>query len=59
MSPNLYPKRPGIINYRYWLHPLNACGGNAQFTVKPAAVIPVEEYSKSELFDWLLAQSKK
>ena len=38
---------------------LIACGGNAQFTVKPDAVIPVEEYSNPELYDWLLAQSKE
>jgi hypothetical protein len=38
---------------------LNACGGNAQFTVKPDAVIPVEEYSNPELYEWFLSQSKE
>ena len=38
---------------------VNACGGAAQFTVKPDAVIPLEEYANPELYEWLLSQSKK
>jgi len=38
---------------------LNACGGNAQFTVKPDAVVPSEEYSNPELYEWFLSQSKE
>jgi len=38
---------------------VNACGGTAQFTLKPGAVIPLDVYYSSGLFDWLLAQSKK
>ena len=38
---------------------LIACGGNAQFTIKPNAVIPVDEYANPELYEWLLSQSKK
>jgi hypothetical protein len=30
---------------------LNACGGNAQFTVIPDAVIPLDEYSNPELYE--------
>jgi hypothetical protein len=38
---------------------LNACGGKAQFTVKPDAVIPLDEYANPELYEWFLSQSKK
>jgi hypothetical protein len=38
---------------------LNACGGNAQYTVKPGVVIPGEIYAQSELYEWFLLQSKK
>jgi hypothetical protein len=38
---------------------LKACGGNARITVKPDAVIPLDEYYSSRLFDWLLEQSKE
>jgi hypothetical protein len=38
---------------------LNACGGNAQYTVKPGVVIPGEIYAQSELYEWFLSQSKK
>jgi hypothetical protein len=38
---------------------VNTCGGTAKFTVKPGAVVPIDVYYNSELFDWLLAQSKK
>jgi len=38
---------------------LNACGGHAQLTVKPNAVIPLEEYSNPELHEWLLSQTKE
>jgi predicted peptidase len=38
---------------------LNACGGNAQYTVKPGVVIPGEIYTQSELYEWFLSQSKK
>jgi hypothetical protein len=38
---------------------VNACGGNAQFTVKPGAVIPLDEYVKPELYDWFLSQSRE
>ena len=36
----------------------NACGGTAKITVKSGAVVPVDVYYNSELFDWLLTQSK-
>lgn len=38
---------------------LNACGGSARLTVKPNAVIPLDVYAGTELFDWLLSQSRK
>jgi hypothetical protein len=38
---------------------LNACGGNAQLTVEPHAVMPLEEYSNPELYEWFLSQSKE
>jgi hypothetical protein len=38
---------------------LNACGGNAQYTVKTGVVIPGEIFAQSELYEWFLAQSKK
>jgi len=38
---------------------LNACGGNAQFTVKPYTVIPVEVYAQPELYEWFLSQAKE
>jgi hypothetical protein len=38
---------------------VNACGGKAQFTVKPDVVIPGEIYAESELYEWFLLQSKK
>ena len=38
---------------------VNACGGAAQFTVKPGSVIPLDVYFSSELFDWFLSHSKK
>jgi predicted peptidase len=38
---------------------LNACGGTAQITIKPDAVIPFNEYNGSQLYDWLLSQSRK
>ena len=38
---------------------VNTCGGAAKITVKPGAVVPIDVYYNSELFDWLLAQSKK
>lgn len=38
---------------------VNKCGGAAKITVKPGAVVPVDVYYYSELFDWLLARSKK
>jgi len=40
---------------------LNVCGGHAKITVKPDATINVRyvAYYSSELFDWLLAQSRK
>jgi hypothetical protein len=38
---------------------VNECGGTAKFTVKPGVVLPMDVYYNSELFDWLLAQSKK
>ena len=37
---------------------VNTCVGTAKFTVKPGVVIPVDVYYNSELFDWLLTQSK-
>jgi len=40
---------------------LNACGGHAKITVKPDATINIRyvAYYSSELYDWLLAQSRK
>lgn len=38
---------------------VNACGGTAKIMVKPEAIVPVDVYYRSEIFDWLLAQSKK
>ena len=38
---------------------VNACGGAAQFTVKSGAVIPLDVYNNSELFDWFLAYSNE
>jgi hypothetical protein len=38
---------------------VNACGGAAQFTLKPGTVIPLEVYYGSQLFDWFLSHSKK
>jgi hypothetical protein len=38
---------------------VNACGGTAQITVKPGAVIPIEVYYSSDFFNWLLSQSKE
>jgi predicted peptidase len=38
---------------------VNNCGGTAQLTVKSGAVIPLDAYYNSKLFDWLLTQSKK
>jgi len=40
---------------------LNACGGNAQITVKPDATINIryEAYANPELYDWFLSQSRK
>jgi hypothetical protein len=38
---------------------LNICGGNAQITVKPDAVIPLDEYYTPKLYDWLLLQSQE
>lgn len=38
---------------------LNACGGNARINIVQEEVVPKDEYGKSELFEWLLSQSKK
>jgi len=40
---------------------LNACGGTAKITVKPDATINIryEAYANPELYDWLLAQTRK
>jgi len=38
---------------------VNACGGAAKFTVKSGAVVPLQAYEGSELFDWFLSQSRK
>lgn len=40
---------------------LNACGGNAQITVKPDATINIryEAYANPELYDWFLSHSHK
>jgi hypothetical protein len=38
---------------------LNACGGKAQITIKTDAVIPMDEYYRPELYEWLLSQSMK
>jgi predicted peptidase len=38
---------------------VNTCGGVAKITIKPGAIVPIDVYYNSELFDWLLAQSKK
>lgn len=38
---------------------LNTCGGNAQLTVEPNVVMPVEKYAQTGLYEWLLSHSKK
>jgi len=40
---------------------LNACGGNAQITVKPGATINIryEAYANPELYNWFLSHSHK
>ena len=38
---------------------LNTCGGNAQLTVEPYVVMPVEKYAQTELYEWFLSHSKK
>jgi hypothetical protein len=38
---------------------VNACGGKAQFTVKPDVVIPGEIYAQTELYEWFMSQTRK
>ena len=38
---------------------VKACGGTAQITVKSGAVIPLDVYFNSELFNWFLSHSKE
>jgi len=38
---------------------LKACGGDAQFTLKPDVVMPLEEYANPELYEWFLSHSKE